>query len=445
VYDPNRIALAKKFHQEADMKNIAKTVCSLLTLLAVSGLADLARATPITITNPFNFRDEFSPNDVNITPGHRMTFGANSVVPNGAAGTTGTATQGGSTFNLNFIPFAISPNEFVRTINYNVNLTGAWNLTFTNNVNTSNQSVVATPSIGNTTPAIPFVVNMTLSGSGTTPTFSWTPPTPPADAPAQFDQVSIFIWDNENRVGTGGIGGNGVANIIHRAVLAASQTSYQLPSLLSSNMTLQNGHQYSVSIQLDKLRNPGGGQGGANVLSRSRSFFDFTPLSGVTPPVILPTDTSGNSYHFNIQVIAGQTYFIDPLVAIGYDYVIGLGNPNFASVVLPSIGDGLFDLSSCDGSSLGTVQAGNIFNFAPGGLDCFRVRGIEVSAGLDPNNTTAFITGLTFTGTGAFTGTMTPVTVNVANVREPATLFLVGFGLIGVAGWRRRRARTRKS
>jgi hypothetical protein len=279
---------------------------------------------------------------------------------------------------------------------------------------------------------------MTLSGSGTTPTFSWIPP-----PGAEFDRVSISIWDNENRVGTGGVGGNGIANIIHTAALAASETSYQLPSVLSSNTSLQNGHQYSVAIQLDKLRDPSmGGQSGANILSRSRSFFDFTPLSGVTPPVILPTDTSGNSYHFNIQVIGGQTYFIDPLVAIGYDYALGPGNPNFASVTLPNIGDGLFDLFRCDGSGLGTVQAGNVFNFAPGGLDCFRVRGIEVAAGLDPNNTTAFVTGLTFTGTGSFTGTMTPITVNVP---EPASLILVGFALVPLAVWRRYAGRTSKS
>lgn len=44
-----------------------------------------------------------------------------------------------------------------------------------------------------------------------------------------------------------------------------------------------------------------------------------------------------------------------------------------------------------------------------GGVDRFRVLGIESSAGLDPNNVTAFVTGLAFVTDGQFTGTMTPI------------------------------------
>ncbi len=42
-------------------------------------------------------------------------------------------------------------------------------------------------------------------------------------------------------------------------------------------------------------------------------------------------------------------------------------------------------------------------------MDFFRILGIEITAGLDPNNVTAFITKLTFTNQGRFTGTMTPI------------------------------------
>ena len=37
------------------------------------------------------------------------------------------------------------------------------------------------------------------------------------------------------------------------------------------------------------------------------------------------------------------------------------------------------------------------------------MRGIETSAGLNPQDATAFITGLTFVSEGSFTGTMTPI------------------------------------
>ena len=62
--------------------------------------------------------------------------------------------------------------------------------------------------------------------------------------------------------------------------------------------------------------------------------------------------------------------------------------------------------------------------------------GIETAAGINPGNTTAFITGLTFTANGMFTGTQTPITVTI-DVPEPSTLALVGIAMLGLA-WRRR-------
>ena len=69
-----------------------------------------------------------------------------------------------------------------------------------------------------------------------------------------------------------------------------------------------------------------------------------------------------------------------------------------------------------------------------GGLSRFRVGDIETAAGLDPSNTTAFVTGLSFTGSGSFTGTQTPITVNVPDrVPEPPMLALL---LVAQAGLR---------
>ena len=164
------------------------------------------------------------------------------------------------------------------------------------------------------------------------------------------------------------------------------------------------------------------------------------------PPVNLPiTTVTGTEvvYGFNLTVKLGLTYFIDPKVATGYIYETGAGNPNFASVELPNIGNRTpYDLYLWNGTSFvfdTMVAADTVFDFARGGVSEFEVLGIDPSLGLDPTNPTAFITGLTFEGAGSFTGTMTPITTNVP---EPSTwaMMLIGFLGLGFAAYRQTRS-----
>jgi hypothetical protein len=139
----------------------------------------------------------------------------------------------------------------------------------------------------------------------------------------------------------------------------------------------------------------------------------------VDQQVYLPTvDPNGVGpgqpvYHFDVlDVQPAQVIFIDPPVSVGYDYQTGNGNPNFKSVLLPEVGDNVFDLYLWNGSEYKyhvSIGSGFNYTFPSGGVDRFRVLGIELGAGLDPNNATAFVTGLTFVSAGQFTGTMTPI------------------------------------
>ena len=113
----------------------------------------------------------------------------------------------------------------------------------------------------------------------------------------------------------------------------------------------------------------------------------------------------------------GGTFWIDPVVAIGYDYIVWSG-PNIRSVTLPTgYGDDIYDLymwNTTEWYDTGiNIDGGETYTFTDKfGVDRLSIRGIEASEELDPNNPTAFVTGLSFTSTNEVMMTMTPVTVN---------------------------------
>lgn len=281
-----------------------------------------------------------------------------------------------------------------------------------------------------------FLRNVAITGGGLTPTISWTVPDDGSVAPTRVN-IQIRIIDAESADRTRIT----AARLVHQVLLPLNQTSYTFTPDSFSNRNvlgfpsgLEKGQRYEMSVNLDYQEN------GA-LKGRARTFFEFMPLPDGTGnvAVYLPSVGPNGVFKFDVEVQAGQTINIDPVVAVGYDYQVGAGDPNFASVTLPDIGDGLFDLFLFDGSDWlfeATLQAGNEFNFGVGGVARFRVLGIETSAGLDPSDTTAFITGVSFTANGRFTGTMTAIT---AEVPEPPMLALIGLMLTGLALTKHRR------
>ncbi len=180
-----------------------------------------------------------------------------------------------------------------------------------------------------------------------------------------------------------------------------------------------------------------------NVVNGDPGFWSFSIRNGLTPGAtaenpLLPV-IADNTFIFDFNVQENQQIFIDPEVAVGYDYAV-LSGPNIASILLPeNIGDGSYDLyvwDAIDYVFLASVIGGETYAFDSEGVNRLRVLGIEVDAGLDPSNPTAFITGLTFTAAGAVNLTQTPI---VSQVPLPAPAVLLLSGLLGIGALNRSR------
>ena len=332
-------------------------------------------------------------------------------------------------------PLAVDPRFCASAASFSPSRLGAWDLTFRNG---PDSALATTPTLAGAESPVPFPTSVTISGSGFTPTLSFT-------IPASFspDAIRINIFDKSITLD------NGTKDVVHSQALPAGTRSFVVPSTLSSGQPLKADNPYVLNIQVIETRGHAdfSSNNNALILRRSSSFFDFTPLTSGAPPVVLlptvgpdpdPTDSFGAPYQFSVGgIVAGEIIFVDPFVAIGYDFQIGAGDPNFASVLLPNVGDGVFDVIFGAAEDQ-TVLAGSQFFFPVGGVDRFSVRGIETSAGLNPDDVTAFITGLSFTADGAFTGTQTPVLAFVPDgaVPAPATGLLLAFGLVAIAARR---------
>lgn len=150
----------------------------------------------------------------------------------------------------------------------------------------------------------------------------------------------------------------------------------------------------------------------------------FVPRGFIATPAELPTGTtSSGAFTFSVDVIADTEIYIDPEVTLGYEYEIGSGDPQFATVRLPiGIGDNQYTLI-VNGKTF-PLAAGVLFDFSEhgytAGVSKFRVTDIELEAALNPNDPYAFPTQLTFMGSGRFTGTMQPLCARHASLESQA-------------------------
>lgn len=409
------------------------------TSVLLSSIAPVI-ASPITANGSFEFLDNRSANDAGVGTGTLIQFGENSVVPNGQNGTTATARLGtGPAISLPNLNEGINSNLFTRTVPDSAANRGSWSLNFTNGTDSVPRT---TPAVPTSLSALPFVTSVSVSGTGLTPTLNWT------DTASTLDAVAVRIRDNGV---TASLNGKFSASVISLNYFAPTTTSFHIPTGL-----LTAGHEYSFEIDQLQTRKPfninaTNGMTFVSTLNQSRAFFDYSASANslAASSVFLPTvslkPNGLPSYSFQIQNITANTpVFIDPKIAIGYSYKIGLGNPDFASVTLPTIaGTSSYTIALPDGEKF-TVLPGQDFDFTKlanflAGVSTFEVLGINPSSGLNPFDPNAFVTELTFASNGQFTGTMDPL---VAGVPEPSTwaMMILGFVGIGAITYRRRKS-----
>jgi hypothetical protein len=185
-----------------------------------------------------------------------------------------------------------------------------------------------------------------------------------------------------------------------------------------------------------------------NTENQSRSYFDFSTETGGPSGVYLPTvkirSDGVPAYSFHFTVSAGQTYIIDPKVAVAYDFSIGSGDPDIKSVTLPLIaGTTSYTIVLPDGQKV-SVAPDQTFDFTTiaayaKGVSGFEVLGINPASNVNPYDALAFNAGLRFVSSGQFTGSMVPIAANVPEVSSWA-LVLVGFTGLGWLGSRRVKA-----
>jgi hypothetical protein len=184
-------------------------------------------AAPITVNYTFQFRLHHGPGNPINSPGDHVDFGADYVTPGRDQGTTGVAKQGTTIVLLNDYD-SPNVNYFVNYIPYNAALTGPWALTFTNGLDTA---TAVTPDIVDA-PLAPLVGDLSVSGYGLTPTFTWT-------IPSTFtpDGTAVFIYDMPTKQN------------IHAVILPALSNSYTVPAGV-----LQSGHAYALEVDIAQTR-----------------------------------------------------------------------------------------------------------------------------------------------------------------------------------------------
>jgi hypothetical protein len=134
-------------------------------------------------------------------------------------------------------------------------------------------------------------------------------------------------------------------------------------------------------------------------------------LSGLNAGWNMTDCESGSGFWFDVIVNGSNVTWYDPIYAVGYNYEVMVG-PNVGSIIVPpGYGDDKFDLYLWENGEYVLVASdldaltqywftddGGISNSPTEneGVRKFSIRGLELSAQLDPEDDNAFVTGMSF-------------------------------------------------
>ena len=261
------------------------------------------QAFSLTINQANHWRDISTPNTVGFLPQDTLFFGALSVQPAGPP-TSVSAGQGSVNLPLFFLGGGVGdivPGQYGRSIPYNASLTGSWSLAGTRGTETA---TATTPAPGDVA-SMPFANNVRISGTGLTPTISWTNP-----SGATIDRILIGIFDDEQPV-------NPRKPLIFRSpALSSSANSFTVPSDV-----LTEGHRYVARVELHETYGHVNGPP-ESIRSRSNAFFSLVPLKEGAPTVVYLPIVDGGRFLFDFAVEAGPTYYVDPPLVFGYQFAL---------------------------------------------------------------------------------------------------------------------------
>lgn len=183
----------------------------------------------------------------------------------------------------------------------------------------------------------------------------------------------------------------------------------------------------------------------SNINKPGRWYFPFRDgaAPGTTRENPLLPDVQEDGWHFQYTTTqVEEIVWSDPEVVFGYDYSVE-NDINFRSFILPVLGDNSYELWLGDASNpvyIADIIGGSEYFFSDlgfdSGVDFFRIQDVDLDLGIDPNDVTAFVTGLTFMEAGQLQWVQSPLSIDTDQptpVNEPkisaVLLFIVGTAL----------------